>query len=85
MASIPKILFGIIWFILACLFTSKAWYIVPVIYDTISDLTGLTLLKVLFWVGLALVWTLVVLVTPAYIIIKGYKEEDTINTLQTEV
>lgn len=77
MASIPKILFGIMWFILACLFTSKAWYIVPIIYDTISDLTGLTLLKVLFWVGLAMVWSLVVIVTPIYIIIHGYKEGNT--------
>lgn len=75
MANITKITLGVMWFILATLFTNKAWYIVPIIYDFIGDLTGLTLLKVLFWVGLLIAWILITLVTPIYIIIDGYREE----------
>lgn len=77
MANIIKILFGIMWFFLGCLITYKAWYIVPIIYDVISDITGLTLLKVLFWVGLAIVYILIMLITPVYIVIKGYEETET--------
>lgn len=75
MTNIIKILFGVIWFILGCLFTYKAWYIVPVLYSQMP----ITLLQVLFWVGLLLVWGMIMIIAPVYIILDGFKQEGIIQ------
>lgn len=75
MGKLTKITFAVVWFILASLITYKTYYIVDVINDTIDTLAPLVLIKVLFYVGLAIVWIAMVLGVPVYTIINEYKEE----------
>lgn len=70
MASILKIVGGVIWFILGLITTYVSYYIIP----TFTDQMDLTLMKIIFWVGLIIMWCLAILIVPIYIIIDGYKE-----------
>lgn len=70
MASILKIVGGVIWFILGLITTYVSYYIIP----TFTDQMDLTLMKIIFWVGLIIMWCLAMLIVPIYIIIDGYKE-----------
>lgn len=71
MANIMKIIMGILWFILAAVFTLKTYYIVPVIYEQMP----ITFLQVLFWIGLIIVWSLYQVIVPIYIVMQGYNDE----------
>lgn len=71
MGKLTSITFAVIWFVLGCLITYKAYYIVPIIYEQMP----ITLLKVLFYIGLIIMWLSMILVVPLYTIINEFKEE----------
>lgn len=71
MVNILKAVMGVAWFVLAALITYKVYYIVPVLYGVME----ITLMKVLFLMGLIIIWAMVMLAVPVYCIIGGLTEK----------
>lgn len=70
MANILKITGGVLWFILGLVITYLSYYTVDIFVGQME----ITLMKIIFWIGLIVMWSLAMLITPVYLIIDGYKE-----------
>lgn len=61
---------GVLIFIFGIMITVKGWYML----DALASATTENYILTLYWIGLLLAWAELIIITPAYLIIKGQTE-----------